>query len=69
MRGYTKCKCPHAKSKLIYNEMENTYDYPCYGSRFDINGKVIKGPSNKNIEIKKKKIKNKVMNYLVFYNI
>ena len=51
-----KCKCPHAKSKLIYNEIENTYDCPCHGSRFDINGKVIQGPSNKDIEIKKEKL-------------
>lgn len=48
-----KNKCPHAKCKLIYNEIENTYDCPCHGSRFDSNGKVIKGPSNKNIRIKK----------------
>lgn len=47
-----KPKCPHAKCKLIYNEIENTYDCPCHGSRFDITGKVIKGPSNKDINLK-----------------
>lgn len=47
-----KNKCPHAKCKLIYNEIENTYDCPCHGSRFDKNGKVIKGPSNKDINLK-----------------
>ena len=48
-----KSKCPHVKCKLIYNEIENTYDCPCHGSRFDKNGKVIKGPSNKDIMIDK----------------
>ena len=48
-----KTKCPHAKGKLIYNKIENTYDCPCHGSRFDINGKCINGPSNKDVQIKK----------------
>ena len=39
--------CPHLKCKLIYNNIENTWDCPCHGSRFDISGKFIFGPSKK----------------------
>ena len=45
--------CPHMGCKLIFNEIENTFDCPCHGSRFDINGKCIQSPANKDINIKK----------------
>ncbi|MDD6878657.1 MAG: FAD-dependent oxidoreductase [bacterium] len=48
-------KCPHMKCSLIFNEVDKTWDCPCHGSRFDINGKVIKGPSTYTISIDKKK--------------
>ena len=50
---YSKDKktCPHAKCKLIYNEIEQTWDCPCHGSRFDKTGKCINGPSNEDINI------------------
>ena len=41
--------CPHLKCSLIFNEIEKTWDCPCHGSRFDIDGKSIEGPSNYNI--------------------
>lgn len=47
-------KCPHLKCSLIFNEVEKTWDCPCHGSRFDLDGKVIKGPSNYNITYIKK---------------
>ena len=47
-------KCPHLKCNLIFNEEELTWDCPCHSSRFDIDGFVIKGPSNYNISYKKK---------------
>ena len=46
--------CPHLKRRLIFNEVEKTWDCPCHGSRFDINGKCIEGPSNYDISYKKK---------------
>lgn len=46
-------KCPHMGCKLIYNEVESTWDCPCHGSRFLKNGKCIGGPSNTDISIKK----------------
>lgn len=45
-------KCPHMKCDLIFNNVDKTWDCPCHGSRFNINGKVIKGPSVYSIEVK-----------------
>ena len=44
-------KCPHAKCGLKFNEVEHTWDCPCHGSRFDINGKCISGPANRDITV------------------
>lgn len=41
--------CPHLKCSLIFNEVEKTWDCPCHGSRFDLDGNCIEGPSNYNI--------------------
>lgn len=46
--------CPHFKCNVSFNEMEKTWDCPCHGSRFDIDGNVIEGPSNYNICYKDK---------------
>ena len=50
-RVYTKC--PHMGCRLIFNEKELTWDCPCHASRFDIDGKVVSGPSNYNISVEK----------------
>lgn len=47
-------KCPHLKCSLIFNEVEKTWDCPCHGSRFDIDGKCIQGPSCYDIEYHEK---------------
>jgi len=44
--------CPHLKCSLIFNEIERTWDCPCHGSRFDIDGECIEGPSNYDITYK-----------------
>lgn len=44
-----KHKCPHMKCNLVFNNEEKTWDCPCHGSRFDIDGNVIEGPANYNI--------------------
>lgn len=41
--------CPHLKCSLLFNSVEKTWDCPCHGSRFDLDGHVIIGPSNYNI--------------------
>lgn len=45
-------KCPHMGCRLIFNEVELTWDCPCHASRFDIDGKCISGPSNEDITYK-----------------
>lgn len=42
-------KCPHMKCNLVFNKEELTWDCPCHGSRFDIDGNLIEGPSKYNI--------------------
>ena len=50
--------CPHMGCTVHWNFAEKSWDCPCHGSRFDTNGKVIEGPSFKNLEqIKLKKPK------------
>lgn len=43
-------RCPHMGCPLIYNDLENTFDCPCHGSRFSYQGKYIIGPSKKNLK-------------------
>ena len=45
-------KCPHLGCGLIFNSVDKTWDCPCHGSRYDINGKVIHGPSSSSIKKK-----------------
>lgn len=47
-------KCPHLGCSLIFNGIEKTWDCPCHASRFNLEGKCIKGPSNYNISYKEK---------------
>lgn len=44
--------CPHMGCTLLFNEYEKTWDCPCHASRFDIDGKCIKGPSTYDISYK-----------------
>ena len=46
-------KCPHMGCRLVFNEKEKTWDCPCHSSRFDVDGKCINGPSNRDIKVKK----------------
>lgn len=45
-------RCPHMKCSLIYNQFENIWECPCHASKFDIDGKCLKGPSKKDISYK-----------------
>lgn len=46
--------CPHMGCTLLFNDIEKTWDCPCHASRFDLDGKCIKGPSNYDISYKEK---------------
>ena len=45
-----KLICPHMKCLLVFNKEELTWDCPCHGSRFDIDGNIISIPSVKKIQ-------------------
>ena len=47
-----KITCPHMKCNLVFNSEDTTWECPCHGSKFDIDGNIIKGPSTKNIKDK-----------------
>jgi len=44
--------CPHMKCSLFFNAVEQCWECPCHGSKFDIDGNVLKGPSNNDIKVK-----------------
>lgn len=51
--------CPHLGCTI--NLTEELFKCPCHGSEFDLNGKVIKGPANKNLKILTYKIEGDVI--------
>lgn len=42
--------CAHLGCELKFNKTTNEWECPCHGSRFEENGKLIDGPSTKNLE-------------------
>ena len=44
-----KLICPHMKCPLVFNKEDETWDCPCHGSRFDVDGNIISPPAVKKI--------------------
>jgi glycine/D-amino acid oxidase-like deaminating enzyme/nitrite reductase/ring-hydroxylating ferredoxin subunit len=42
--------CPHLGCVVTWNAAERSWDCPCHGSRFDIDGGVIQGPAVRDLE-------------------
>jgi glycine/D-amino acid oxidase-like deaminating enzyme/nitrite reductase/ring-hydroxylating ferredoxin subunit len=42
--------CPHAKCAVAWNNAEHSWDCPCHGSRFSVDGEMWTGPSRKDLE-------------------
>ena len=38
-------KCPHMGCQLEWNPDEKSWDCPCHGSRFDVEGRLLDGPA------------------------
>jgi Rieske Fe-S protein len=43
--------CPHAKCAVGWNNAEKSWDCPCHGSRFTIDGDVLTGPAVQGLEV------------------
>lgn len=41
--------CPHIHCAVKWNNAERSWDCPCHGSRFDIDGELLTGPSQKQL--------------------
>jgi len=44
--------CPHMGCIVAWNNAEMSWDCPCHGSRFAVDGRVLQGPAVKNLEAK-----------------
>lgn len=42
--------CPHLGCSLKWNKDEKSFDCPCHGSRFDVDGNIINNPAINNVE-------------------
>jgi glycine/D-amino acid oxidase-like deaminating enzyme/nitrite reductase/ring-hydroxylating ferredoxin subunit len=42
--------CTHAKCVVDWNSAEKSWDCPCHGARYDLNGNVVTGPARKGLE-------------------
>ena len=43
--------CPHFKCVVSFNALEKTWDCPCHGSRYDLDGKLIEGPATTSLRV------------------
>lgn len=44
--------CTHMGCRVSFNTAERSWDCPCHGSRFDVDGHVLQGPAIKHLELK-----------------
>jgi glycine/D-amino acid oxidase-like deaminating enzyme/nitrite reductase/ring-hydroxylating ferredoxin subunit len=43
--------CSHAKCIVGWNSAEKSWDCPCHGARYDVNGEVLTGPARKGLDV------------------
>jgi glycine/D-amino acid oxidase-like deaminating enzyme/nitrite reductase/ring-hydroxylating ferredoxin subunit len=44
-------ECTHMKCTLAWNSAENSWDCPCHGARFNIDGEVLTGPASSDLAV------------------
>lgn len=42
-------RCPHLGCSLTYNQLNSSFQCPCHGSRFSLNGHRLQGPARKDM--------------------
>ena len=42
--------CTHMKCNVAWNNAERSWDCPCHGARYDIDGRVLTGPADRDLE-------------------
>ena len=50
--SFKRPRCKHLGCALNYNSLDQTYECPCHGSKYDKDGNIIDTPTQKKIEIK-----------------
>ena len=43
--------CTHMKCNVAWNTAEKSWDCPCHGARYDVDGKVLTGPADMDLEV------------------
>jgi Rieske Fe-S protein len=49
-------RCPHLGCIVSWNPVETSWDCPCHGSRFTVDGEVLQGPAVRDLEKKELKL-------------
>ncbi len=43
--------CKHMKCGVVWNSAEKSWDCPCHGARYDMDGKVLTGPADRDLDV------------------
>ena len=49
--SFKRPRCKHLGCALNYNSLDQTYECPCHGSKYDKDGNIIETPTQKRIDL------------------